>query len=680
MIVVQNEINQKMPLSKLSKEEKSYLNTIINHMVQGVITINKRGIIVSFNKRAEEIFSCSEKKAIGQSINILMPNHDSKKHDHYIENYEQSHIPKIIGIGRQMVGKKITGEEFPMHLTITETKIEDEGFFIGLVLDMSEQIEREEGLQKAKENADAANQAKSGFLANMSHELRTPLNSILGLSRMFVEDPELTQDNKAMAQTIYKSATNLLENVNEILDISKIESGNMELESISFNFKDVVKNVVETTSPIAKENGIFLNCFYLSENIPQLIGDPFRLNLILTNFISNAMKYMHDGEIDVFKNGEEDIEIVTKATFLSEGQIEIYCAVNDTGIGIVEEKLESIFDKFVQADLSTTRKFGGTGLGLAITKDLVDKMGGTIGVDSKIGEGSSFWFKIPFPITERADETGKNKVHPERRKRKRERDETKTPFQKAKILIAEDHLLNQDFIRRLLQRMGFQNFDIVENGLLAQEFYEENDYDLILMDCHMPEKNGYESTAAIRKSHKENARMIPIVALTADAMKGTKEQCLAAGMDAYITKPINSDELKNTLEQWIIFTAPATPKPSSNNKQDPDTPAPVDINVLKEYAETDEEIGDFAEIFLTQSEESINLLKENCSSGQNSQWVDSAHKLKGGSGMFGAKKLYEICSAAQEMDTASADQRELMMKNILQEYTAIKNYLNDYIT
>lgn len=666
-----------MSLASLLKEEKNFLNTIINNMMQGTITIDKNGVIMSFNKRAEDIFLYQVEDVIGKNVSVLMPDPDRKNHDSYISNYTSSRSPKVIGIGRDVTGLRKTGEDFPMHLTVTETHIGDETVFIGLILDMSEQIEREEILKKAKEEADTANQAKSGFLANMSHELRTPLNSILGLARMFVEDPELTQDNKEMAQTIYKSATNLLENVNEILDISKIESGNMELEQISFSFTDVISNVVETTSPIARENGIFLHHFYLTENIPQLIGDPFRLNLILTNFISNAMKYMHDGDIDVFKNGEEDIEIIIKANSLGDNKIEIHCAVNDTGIGIAKDKLDSIFDKFTQADLSTTRKFGGTGLGLAITKDLVTRMDGEIGVDSKIGEGSSFWFKIPFSITDKADETGKNNIHCERRKRKRERNDTKTPFKKARVLVVEDHLLNQDFIRRLLKRMGFQNVDIADNGLFALQFYENNNYDLILMDCHMPEKNGYETTIAIRQSDRENAKTIPIIALTADAMKGTKEKCLAAGMNDYVTKPIDSDELKNVLEQWVIFTNSSQLKPLGIKDKEVD--APVDMNVLKEYAETDEDIADFAEIFLTQSEESIEILKENCSSGENTQWRESAHKLKGGSSMFGASKLYEICAAAQEMETASADQRHVMTDDIIQEYSAIKEYLDNYL-
>lgn len=667
----------KMPLENIPKQQQQFLNTIINNMMQGVVIVDTKGVIKSFNGRAENIFLYSAAEIIEQNANILMPNPKEHASQNSIEEYLTKNSARHVGISRDVFGRKKTGKIFPMNLSITETTLGKDIFYIALILDRTEQIEREETLKKAKEDADKANQTKSDFLANMSHELRTPLNSILGLTRMFLEDENFNGESRSMAETIYKAATNLLENVNDILDISKIESGNMILEEISFNFKDVVDNVVETMLPIAKEKGIYLNNYYLNDNIPQTIGDPFRLNLILTNFISNAMKYMHDGEIDIFMNGEDDIEIITKTSHLSNNKIEIHCAVNDTGIGISKDKLENIFDKFVQADLSTTRKFGGTGLGLAITKELVEKMGGTIGVDSIVGEGSSFWFKIPFAITNKRDQTGKNASHKERRKRKRTRTETRIPLQKARILVAEDHLLNQDFIRRLLKRLGFENFDICDNGIIAQIAFEEHHYDLILMDCHMPEQNGYETTTAIRKASKDNAQNIPIIAMTADAMKGTKEQCLACGMDDYISKPINLEEFKNILEQWIIFTHDKearsfTPPKNPQSK-------PVDINILKEYAETDDDIGVFADIFLTQSEDSLRLLKENCTDGENIEWIESAHKLKGGAGMFGAKKLYEICSEAQEMINASANQRKIIMDSILQEFKAVKNYLKEYL-
>jgi len=661
-----------MSFEKISKEERSYLNTIVNNMVQGVITVDPYGIIKSFNKRAEEIFGHRAADIIGKTVNILMPNPEIYQDSHTIAQYLQTYSARLHGINRQVNGRKKNGALFPMSLTIVETAVGDEKLFIGLILDMSEQMQREDHLKQAKEEADKANQAKSDFLANMSHELRTPLNSILGLTRLFLEDNSLSNDNKDMAQTIYKAATNLLENVNDILDISKIESGNLTLEEINFNFKNVVDNVVETTLPIARENGIYLNCFYLNENLPDLVGDPFRLTLVLTNFISNAMKYMHDGEIDIFKNGEEDIEIIVDSKTLADNKIEIHCTVNDTGIGIAEDKLESIFDKFIQADLSTTRKFGGTGLGLAITKELVEKMGGTIGVNSKLGEGSSFWFKIPFPMAQQNSASSPLSLRHERRKRKRSRQETKIPVQKAKILVAEDHLLNQDFIIRLLKRMGYKNIDLVENGLLAEEFFENNTYDLILMDCHMPEKNGYEATKAIRQCGAANAETIPIIAVTADAMKGTKEKCLHAGMDDYISKPIDAYDLKTIMEQWIIFTAQAKNKIANNNKRQK---APVDMDVLKQYADTNEEIDYFKNMFLQQCEDSLQTLEENCQDGPNKQWVESAHKLKGGTGMFGAKRLYKICAAAQTMENATKQERKLILKDMMHEYKAVKDFL-----
>lgn len=561
--------------------------------------------------------------------------------------------------------------------------------------------EQNRELTLAKEQAEKANHAKSEFLANMSHELRTPLNSIMGLTRMFTEDPDLSEDNRRMAGTVYKASTSLLDIVNDILDISKIEAGSMVLERIGFDLKGVVSNIIETMAPIASAKGVSLKYQYEHDDLPYLMGDPLRVSRILANLLSNAIKYTDKGVVNVSIDGKRilqtkgevetfeynkarKVHILVNSRPLTNNKLELHCLVQDTGIGIPKDKLKMIFDKFTQADESTTRKFGGTGLGLAITKDLVEMMGGKIGVDSEIGKGSTFWFTIPFDTTDKIDEEGHGKARKNRQEKTGDAPQARIPIAKARILVAEDHLLNQDFIKRLLGRKGFEHVNVVDTGERAVEEWGKGTYDLILMDCHMPGKNGYEATQEIRKQEsaaaktiadkKKTGAHIPIVALTADAMKGTQEKCLECGMDEYVTKPIDADELRAVLGQWIIF--PEDANGHGETLQQADTGAPVNLALLEEYADTPEDVKRFVQTFIRQSNEGLKILQEHCIDGDSKDWMEAAHKLKGGAGMIGAKKLQTLCAQAQEMQTSTAKKRDEILKEIKNEYAKIKDHMN----
>ncbi|QQG35151.1 MAG: response regulator [Micavibrio aeruginosavorus] len=544
----------------------------------------------------------------------------------------------------------------------------------------------------AKEQADRANRAKSEFLANMSHELRTPLNSIMGFTRMFTEDETMSRDNKQMATTVHKAATSLLDIVNDVLDISKIESGSMVLERIGFDMKSMVANIMETMAPIASAKGVSLKYQYENDDLPFLIGAPLRVSRILTNLLSNAIKYTASGEVNVSigskrvawtkeelealqfiqYNNAGTVSVLLNSRSLTNNRVEVHCIVSDTGIGIPKDKLKIIFEKFTQADESTTRKYGGTGLGLAITKDLVEMMGGEIGVESDVGKGSKFWFKIPFDVTDKIEQNGHGKARKIREKD--HKDAPHIPAAKARILIAEDHLLNQDFIKRLLKRMGIEHFTIVENGELAEKEWQTGQYDLILMDCHMPEKNGYAATQSIRAQEGNTGGHIPIIALTADAMKGTQEKCLACGMDEYITKPIDTDELRDVLNLWLTFPEEKSGKGKTDEKQETD--APVNLDLLREYSDTPEDIKNFINVFIRQSEESLEILEKHCIDGDSRAWMEAAHKFKGGAGMTGAAKLQNLCAQAQEMQNSTAQKREKILKAIQDEYAKVKAYMN----
>jgi two-component system, sensor histidine kinase len=552
-------------------------------------------------------------------------------------------------------------------------------------------------LQLSKEQAEKASLAKSEFLANMSHELRTPLNSIMGMSRMFIEDSALEEDYRQMAGTVNKSATNLLEIVNDILDISKIEAGGMVLEKIGFDLKGLVASVMETMAPIASTKGVTLRYQYKSEDVPFIVGDPLRVSRILTNLVSNAVKYTNTGEVNIAIDSRpvveeneqtESIEYLPSGVVnvsvnsrpLTNGKVEIFCTVQDTGIGIPKDKQGLIFEKFTQADESTTRKFGGTGLGLAITRDLVKMMGGSIGVDSEVGKGSTFWFKIPFDVTDVVeDEESRNSAKMKRQSGRVDASKLILAAN-ARILVAEDHLLNQDFIKRLLKRMHFQQFDLVESGVLALKALQSNYYDLILMDCHMPDKNGYEATHDIRQKERATGHRIPIIALTADAMKGAREKCLQAGMDDYVTKPIDAKQLRHVLERWVVFPDEQSPAAvvSDANSTKKDI-VPVEMSVLNGFAEDKNDLKRIIDMFKDQSEKSLRIMADHCLSGESSEWVDAAHKLKGGAGMIGAKYLQMMCAHAQQLATTSAEDRRAQFAKIKIEYTRVKEFLAQQI-
>lgn len=647
--------------AKLNAEE-TRIRTIMDNVMEGIVVIDTDGIIQNFNAEAEKIFEYRVQEVIGRNVKILMPEPDRSNHDMYIRNHIETGQEKILRMRRDVTGLRKDGSKFPMHLSVTKIFVDDNPIFIGMTQDITGQKAKEQELKTEKERAEQASRAKSDFLANMSHELRTPLNSIIGLSRIMTEDAEEDSEEQDMNSIVYKSALSLLDIVNDVLDLSKIEAGEALLESIGFNFREVVSGVHETLEPVAREKGLSLNYRYVDEDLPYLKGDPVRVRRILINLIGNAVKYTEKGSIDV------KIEYMP----LTDGKVELSCSVIDTGIGIPEDKWDIIFHKFTQADETITRKFGGTGLGLAVTKELVEMMDGEIGLESEVGKGSIFQFKIPFETT--------NEIHHELTSKKTDIEEKghaseRMQAKNVRVLVAEDHDLNQAFIKKLLHRLGFSYYDVAENGAVALQSYKDNIYDLILMDCHMPEKNGYEATQAIRALEAGTNGHIPIVAMTADAMPDIHAKCLESGMDDYISKPVDTDDFRAILERWFIISdEKKTNSQKGKNKNDKETI--IDFSILEDYADTPEERQEFCHIFFTRTEEGLAKLQEHCTEGANDNWVEIAHKLKGGAGMIGAIHLHSLCAQAQGMEEATARERSIMLENIRFAYEHAKTALN----
>jgi len=412
------------------------------------------------------------------------------------------------------------------HKSLVSDENENAIGIIGISRDVTERHNDREELHRAKEEAEAANIAKSMFLANMSHEIRTPMNGIIGMTDI-LQQSQLTEEQQEFVRIISLSGNNLLTIINDILDFSKIEAGRIVMEKIDFKISEPIEETTKLLQFKAQQKGLKLEA-EISSKIPELVnGDPLRTKQILINLVNNAIKFTEKGSVKI------KIEVIE----LKKTAIKVLFKVIDSGIGISEEGKQKLFKAFSQTDASTSRKFGGTGLGLTISKRLVELMNGEIGVESENGQGSTFWYTLNYSLPAASDMHQENATS------------SSVEHSVLNILLAEDNPINQRVALFNLKKMG-HNVEIAGNGSEALEMFKTKSYDLVLMDIQMPVMDGLESTELIRRFEIEQKAKnpIPIIAMTANAMKGDREKFISKGMSGYISKPFKVIELEKVLK------------------------------------------------------------------------------------------------------------------------------------
>lgn len=770
----------------LTSTEQWY-RSIIAKAPDGAVVVDANGMIILSNAKAEEMFGYESGKMEGLPVDSLVPNSIRDQHYKHRRSFlETGGSRRMGGEGMELTGVRADGSQFAVEVGLS--RLPDVGgrgvCAYASVRDITERKKVERAMKEAKELAESATKAKGEFLASMSHEIRTPMNGITGMADLLAQS-NLDDDQKHMVKTIRDSGNALITVINDILDFSKIEAGKLQLEEISMSISDALEGVASTLTPNASKKGIRIDT-YVDPAIPAAVqGDAVRVRQILFNLAGNAVKF------------SEKKDVALRATLArsdSDGQVWVRFDVIDHGIGISEENQAKLFQAFSQAESSTTRRFGGTGLGLAICKRLVEMMGGTVGLKSKVGEGSVFTAELPFrpSTTERLHEkardlSGLNVVlvgstgmreeaitaylkhwgavpetatddraaaelirlavkdgraissiildlgldsvrqdeavrrlrseitsrktplillqdYQSRGARIREEDVVTvdanpliryriisavavaagraSPEVKADIdlsatksvkapsvdeaealgqliLLAEDNATNQDVIRRQLNMLGFA-CEIAGDGAQALKAWRTGRYALLLTDCHMPEMDGYDLTGAIRTEEKTSGKRSPIIAVTANALQGEAERCIAAGMDDYVSKPIAMPILRAALKKWMPAPRDSAAKANFASETDSraDTPvvsvrpdqstaqtgSPIDPRAIREmFGDDDATFKEILESFVEPSQAIIREIVAACDTRTSSGVHEAAHKLKSAARSVGAGALADTC-------------------------------------
>ena len=503
------------------EESERHIRQIIESAQDAFVAMDRNGRIIDWNPAAETVFGWTKAEAVGTNIvEAIVPDLGGPGLRSQLEELGRTGSGGLIGRRLELMAVHRDGHEVPVEFTISATDTDEGPTFNAFLRDRTTQLRAEAAIAAARDAAIEASRLKSNFLANMSHEIRTPMNAVIGMTELLL-DSNLSPEQLKYASTVRTASEALLEIINDILDFSKIEAGKLRLEPTTIDLPMLVDEVASIMSQAAWEKGLDLTAS-VGAGVPRrVVGDPGRLRQILINLLGNAVKFTDRGAVQLR---------VTPAA----GRV--LFEITDTGVGIPEAAQAQLFQAFHQVDSSLTRSHGGTGLGLVISKQLVGLMEGDIGVRSRPGHGSTFWFEVPLPPATRLAAPV----------------EEPAPARFGagmRILVAEDNVVNQLVTRTMLDKLGYRA-DVVASGAEAIAALSEDSYAAVLMDCQMPAMDGYDATREIRR--RQGAHLhTPVIAMTAGAMNGDRERCLAAGMDDYISKPVRTDELGRVLQLWI---------------------------------------------------------------------------------------------------------------------------------
>jgi len=592
---------EQLRLDQRLREQQFYTRSLIESNVDALMTTDPAGIISDVNKQMEALTGCTRDELIGAPFK-----------DFFTDPTRAAAGIKLVLRDKKVTDYELTACDRDGRQTVVSynaTTFYDRGRNLQGVFaaarDITERKQVETELKQARAVAESASRTKSDFLASMSHEIRTPMNSIMGIADLLAKT-ELSAEQKKYVAIFQRSGENLLNLINDILDLSKVEASQLELERTGFSLHDHLEKISEMLGPRSEQKGLTLS-ITVADHVPtELIGDPTRLRQVLLNLLGNAIKFTTSGEVALYVSMPPG----------SESSPELQFTITDTGIGIPVEKLDGIFERFTQADTSTTRRFGGSGLGLTICRQLVELMGGRIWVESDVGKGSTFAILVPFELWNADD-------HPAVEAAETDPDQALSAM---RILLADDSPDNCTIILAYLAHTP-HIIEIAETGLTVCDMFKAADYDLVLMDRQMPVMDGLTATRAIRAWEAENGRTAtPIIALTASALKGDRELCLSAGCSAFLTKPIKQSVLLRAIRESC---SPALPVARlRDNAVNPIPPNPVKASMITR--------------FLFRCRANVETMQSGLEQADYEPVTRLGHQLCGAGGMFGFDRLTEI--------------------------------------